>query len=265
MLRTFKAKLWRMGNTLSKMGAYKCMETIESWKDEEWRLEVDVSEVKHHEIKRKFEAKLEREKEKRKRLEQEITTLQNASKKLTKQCVSGNPIGRGPSTRSWQSYSRQQQLNKKKKLANGIQTALQFCKEERFKACNVEIENIDTNKREIINLDRQLYQPTPTFTGSDEDRLCAVTLVKDKFTISDTAYHELSMVSDLPNFAKLRKQKKMLNKEFDIKPAPNSITGVQQSLIACVKARLRKIITKMPDIKKFMLSLPKMGRKSLED
>ena len=27
------------------------METIESWKDEEWKLEVDVSEVKYNEIK----------------------------------------------------------------------------------------------------------------------------------------------------------------------------------------------------------------------
>ena len=72
---------------------------------------------------RKFEAKLEKENKTWKRLEQEITTLKNADKKLTKQCVSANPIGCGPSTRSWQSYSRQQQLNKKKKLANGIQTA----------------------------------------------------------------------------------------------------------------------------------------------
>ena len=255
MLRTFKAKLWRMGNTLSKMGGYKRMGTIGSWKDEEWKLEVDVSEVKYDEIKRKFEAKLEKEKEKRKRLEQEITTLKNANKKLTKQYVSGNPIGCGPSTRSWQSYSRQQQLNKKKKLANGIQTALQFCKEERFKACNVEIQNIDTNKREIINLDNKVYQPTPTLTDSDEDRLCAVTLVKDKFTISDAAYHELSMVSNLPNFYKVKKATEMLNKEFDIKAAPNSITGVQQSLIAHVEARLRKIITKIPDIKKIHVKL----------
>ena len=258
MLRTFKAKLWRMGNTLSKMGGYKRMETIESWKDKEWKLEIDVSEVKYDEIKRKFETKLEKEKEKRKKLEQEITTLKNANKKLTKQYVSGNPIGRGPSTRSWQSYGRQQQLNKKKKLANGIQTALQFCKQERFKACNVEIQNINTNKRVIINLDKKVYQPTPTLTDSDEDRLCAVTLVKDKFTISDAAYHELSMVSNLPNFYKVKKAIEMLNKEFDIKAAPNSITGVQQSLIARVEARLRKIITKMPDIKKSMLSLPEM-------
>ena len=151
--------------------------------------------------------------------------------------MSGNPIGRGPSTRSWQSYSRQQQLNKKKKLANGIQTALQFCKEERFKACNVEIQNIETNKREIVNLDNKVYQPTgptPTLTDSDEDRLCAVTLVKDKFTISDAAYHELSMVSNLPNFYKVKKATEMLNKEFDIKAAPNSITQVYSKVLLLV-------------------------------
>ena len=65
--RNFRSdvKNWRMGNTLSKMKGYKCTETIESWKDEEWKLKVDVSEVKYDEIKRKFEAKLE-EKGKRK-------------------------------------------------------------------------------------------------------------------------------------------------------------------------------------------------------
>ena len=60
------------------------------------------------------------------------------------------------------------------------------------------------------------------------------------------------------NFYKVKKATEMLNKKFDIKTAPNSITGEQQSLIARVEARLRKIITKIPDIKKSMLSLPEM-------
>ena len=82
-------------------------------------------------------------------------------------------------------------------------------------------------------------------------------VLKDKFTISDAAYHELSMVS---NFYKVKKATEMLNKKFDIKTAPNSITGVQQSLIARVEARLRKIITKMPDIKKSMLDGTQIAR-----
>ena len=255
--RVFKAKLWRMGNTLSKMGGPEQMNKLESWKDEDWKLEVEISETKQNEVKRKLEAKIEKEQEKRRRLEQEIKTLKSANKQLTKQVISANSTGRGPSSRVWQSYSRQQQLNKKKKLASGIQTALQFCEEQRFKPCNIEIEiNIDTNKREILNLDSSTYRRKQIENdNNDKDRLCAVTLVKDKFTISDAAYHELSMVSDLPNFNQVRTVTHSLNKEFDIKAAPNGITGVQQSLTARVKARIRNLIIKTPDIQKIHVKL----------
>ena len=245
-----------MGSALFKMEGFKRMEKIESWKDEEWKLEVDISEAKQNEVKRKLEAKIEKAEEKRKRLEQEIKTLKSENKKLTKQIISGNSIGRGPSTRVWQSYTRQQQLNKKKKFASGIQTALQFYEQEHFKACNIEIENVDTNKREILNLESSTYRPKlPENYNNDKDRLCAVALVKDKFTISNVAYHELSMVSDLPNFNQINATTQSLNNEFDIKAAPNGITGVQQSLIDRVKARIRNLIIKSPDIQKIHIKL----------
>ena len=155
----------------------------------------------------------------------------------------------------WQSYTRQQQLNKKKKLASGIQTALRFCEQEHFKACNIEIENVDINKREI-NLESITYRPKlPESYNNDKDRLCTVTLVKDKFTISNVAYHELSMVSDLSNFNQINTTTQSLNNKFDIKAAPNGITGVQQSLNDRVKARIRNLIIKSPDIQKVHIKL----------
>ena len=254
--RIFKAKLWRMGNALSKMRGFKRMEKIESWKDEDWKFEVDAMKVKQNEVKRKLEADIRKEQEKGRKLEQEVKTLKSANKKLTKQFISGNPTGRGPSTRVWQSYSRQQQLNKKKKLANGIQTALEFCEEQRYKACSIEVENIDTNKREILDLDTSIYRPKPTENyNSDNDRLHSIALVKDKFTISNAAYHELSVVSDLPNLNQVKSLTQSLNNEFDIKGAPNGITGVQQSLAACVEARVRNVIMKTPDIQKIRVKL----------
>ena len=62
------------------------------------------------------------------------------------------------------------------------------------------------------------------------------------------------MVSDLPNFSQVKTITQSLNNEFDIKAAPNGITGVQQSLVARVKATVRKLIMKTPDIQKFKLS-----------
>ena len=65
-------------------------------------------------MKRKLEDQLKKEQEKRRRLEQEVETLKGANKKLTKQIIFGSSADRGPSTRMWQSYSRQQQFNKRK-------------------------------------------------------------------------------------------------------------------------------------------------------
>ena len=82
------------------------MNKLESWKDEDRKLEVEISEAKQNEVKRKLNAKIEKEQEKRRRLEQEMKTLKSANKQLTKQVISANSIGRGPSSRVWQSYSR---------------------------------------------------------------------------------------------------------------------------------------------------------------
>ena len=41
------------------------MNKLESWKDEDWKLEVEISEAKQSEKKRKLEAKIEKEQEKR--------------------------------------------------------------------------------------------------------------------------------------------------------------------------------------------------------
>ena len=135
------------------------METLQRWKDEYWQLEVDISEVKQNELKRKLEDQLEKEQEKRRRLENEVETLKKANKKLTKQTIYGSSIGRGSSTRTWQSYSRQQQLNKKKKMASELKSTLEICGEQHFKAHSIEVENIDTNKREILDLDTSVYTP----------------------------------------------------------------------------------------------------------
>lgn len=238
------------------MGGFKQMETLEKWKDENWQLELDISKVKLNELKRKLEDQLEQEQEKRRRLENEVETLKTANKKLTKQIIYGSSIGRGPSTRTWQSYSRQQQYNKKKTMVSKLRSALEICREQHFKAHSIEVENIDTNKREILDLDPSIYTPKPMENNSsDKDRLHTIILIKDKFTISNAAYHELSLTSNLPNSNQIKTLTQSLNKEFDITSAPNEITGVQQSLVAHVEARLRHLITKKPDIHKIRIKL----------
>ena len=59
--------------------------------------------------------------------------------------------------------------------------------------------------------------------------------VKDKFSLSDMAYRELSqLTTSLPRLKSIKLLSKSLNSKFDLFPAPNGIVGIQQSL----KARL---------------------------
>ena len=60
---------------LSKMGGFKRTEKLQKWNDEYWHVEVDISEVKQNEMKRKLKDQLEKEQEKRRRLEQEVETF----------------------------------------------------------------------------------------------------------------------------------------------------------------------------------------------
>ena len=140
-------------------------------------------------------------------------------------------------------------------MASELKSTLEICGEQHFKAHSIEVENTDTNKREILDLDTSVYTPKPIDNSSDEDRLHTITLIKDKFTISNAAYHELSLTSNLPNSNQIKTLTQSLSKEFDITSAPNGITGVQQSLVARVEARLRHLIIKMHDIHKICIKL----------
>jgi len=65
---------------------------------------------------------------------------------------------------------------------------------------------------------------------------------KDKFTTSNDAYHELSMVSNLPSSHQIKKLTKTLNSKFNIRSCPNGIIGVQQSLKSRIIRRLTVFI-----------------------
>ena len=67
----------------------------------------------------------------------------------------------------------------------------------------------------------------------------------DKFSISDQAFHELSLLaSDLPKSYQVKKAVQALNSEFEIKPAPNKILGVQQSLRVRLTSCVNRLVEK---------------------
>ena len=55
--------------------------------------------------------------------------------------------------------------------------------------------------------------------------------VKDKFSLSDATYHEISQLTpDLPRLYKLKGLSKDMNTQFEITPSLSGTAGVQQSL-----------------------------------
>ena len=107
---------------------------------------------------------------------------------------------RGPSSsKRWKNYCQQHQWKKKKELANNIQSALAFCDSDCFKPHSVEIENVNTGDYEVLDLssgsfNKSKISPVP----SNKETVHSALYIKDRYRISNEAYHELSMVSDLP-------------------------------------------------------------------
>ena len=74
--------------------------------------------------------------------------------------------------------------------------------------------------------------------------------MKERFNISDKAYHELSMIHpELPCWYTINKEAKRLNSECDIFPTPGPVMGVQQSLRKRLTVWLEHLVQSYPSIK----------------
>ena len=62
--------------------------------------------------------------------------------------------------------------------------------------------------------------------------------------MSNQAYHELSIISDLPNLSRVRKLTETLNSQFHIYNCPNNVIGIQHSLRERILQRLKCFIRK---------------------
>ena len=245
---TFRSKLWRMGKRFSKFGSKRRSQQLSSWKDGKdaiWNFTVPECEVNLQLLrKRSIETRLGEESTKRIKLEKEVKALQNSvnnQAQVISRLRSGKPEHcRGSSSKLWTAYSRQQQYNKKKKIAHGVKGALSFCENERFKVCSVEVENVDTGNREVLCIANGTFSKAKEKTTSTEDKVCSSLYVKDRFSVSNEAFHELSMVSDLPTSFQVKKMTKALNSKFEIRSI--GTIGVQQSLRTCLAIRLTKLV-----------------------
>ena len=245
---TFKAKLWRMGKRFSTLGGQQRPLQLSQWQngpDANWMFTINEMEVNNQSLlrKRKVEAHLHEESHKCKKLESEVKMLHQKTEKQIARLKSGQSERTRKSSKSWTQYSRQQQHNRKKQLASDIQGALSFCKEDGFKPYSIEVENTETGKHEVIDYSTGTCYSKENILPSNMDKVHSALYVKDKYALSDNAFHELTMISsDLPKSNQVKKLAHEMSNKFHIHNAPDGVVDIQQSLKARITIRLRHLI-----------------------
>lgn len=204
--------------------------------------------------KRQVEVQLENEVNKRHKIENDVKSLKLEARSLQKVTrkqadtifrlkMGRSEKGRGSSSKSWSEYSRQHRYAKKKTLGLRIQAALSFCEGDCYEPISVELENVETHSREILDVQNGTFlEVRKDCSTSEEDKIHFALYVKDKFSLSDEAYHELSLLTkDIPRLYKIKQLTKDFNSSFDVVPAPEGVIGIQQSLRSRLTVRLQAL------------------------
>ena len=108
-------------------------------------------------------------------------------------------------------------------------------------ATSVTLVNKESRHTEVIYVQPSASPSSPE-QCEDDNYTNMVMYVKERFGLSNSVYHELSMVChDLPRSWKLKDLSKKLNSKWDIRPCPGN-DGVQQSLESRLKERVRNLL-----------------------
>lgn len=248
-----------MGKSLSGSGGKKRLQQLNEWKDSVWTFKVGKAEMNNlfETRKRKLEAQINEEICKRKKIESVIPELAKERDKLknelialkdTNQCLHKAITGSKKvhsNFKPWEDCSRQQQHNRKKTLAGKIGKALSFCEETGFKPCSVKLQNVNTGQSEVLDVSAGTFSNKENQVSDPASKVHSSLYVKDKYSISNEAFHELSaVVSDMPKSCQVKKLTQQINSMFKITQTPNGVLGVQQSIKARVTVRLTHLIEK---------------------
>ena len=232
----------RMGRALQKQGGRGRADQIETWKETTWSLVLEPNEIIPRSKKRKAEnifvqtqvKKTARLQENLKSYQQSLNDanikLQKAQEKYQQLITSLGPK-LTKHNKSWSQYSAQYiyKRQQKKQLANDVCTALKFTEKTHFQPSNIEMRNAE--EMLLILQDGSITSTQPQPSSENRDTNKQTLYVKEKFNISDKAYHELSMVHpSLPRWSTLNKISKGMDCNSTIFRTPGPILGIQQSL-----------------------------------
>lgn len=110
---------------------------------------------------------------------------------------------------------------------------------------------INTHEYETLTLvDKENIQDssqTETLTDEDIDQINLLLYTKERFNVSNEAYHELSMIcKDLPRSWKVRERIKAINSKWNLSSTPGDTCRIQQSIKERLEIRLQALLKNIP-------------------
>ena len=128
------------------------------------------------------------------------------------------------------------------------QSTLSFLDIYDFVATKVEIYNYDSQSYDVLDLsegcDIDMNVDNTVLDKNDLDELNLMLYVKEKFGVSNQAYHEMSIAcKSLPRSWKLKDRVKEMNNKWNIRLTPSG-NGVQQSISDRLLVELKALIVK---------------------
>ena len=211
-------------------------------------------------LKRKAEQDLAEEQAKRTKIEQKLEDAIKVSesrkkqnkekfKSVVRRVVRMQKKGqRGPNKQNkFTDYTKQHQARIRKGFIEDCQSALSFLGLYNFIATKFEVFNNDSHQYETISLveegEMQLLDSEPQeLTDNDLDDINMWVYIKDKFNISNEAWHELAMkCKDLPTKYKIYKHLDKLNANWNLKSTPGEAEGIQISFKDSLEEQIKRL------------------------
>ena len=277
LMQEFKSKIWRLNQSLAKAktqggnGMRKLFAMWSNGKYSTWNFKIYYNEldcarlqnenIKLTGLKRKLENDLEEERVKKAKIEEKLKEAVCQNKEITgkfrkkfKSLVQKlMKLQKKEKTRgfakkkSFSSYSRRHQSRIRKQMVTDCETSLSFLGLHNFVATKVEVFNENTHEYETITLvdEENIHHSSQTevLTDQDIDEINLLLYSKERFNVSNEAYHELSMIcKDLPRSWKVQERIKALNSKWNLSSTPGDTCGIQQSIKERLEIRLQSLI-----------------------
>jgi len=209
-----------MGKAIQTRGGKERVKLLNKWKESKWVLELKENEFIVLNRKRKpdnpviqcckrkceaLEKTIEETNKKLKDLSNELESIKKSNKKLSK-TLNKKSSSQGPA-KPWSELSNQYQRVKKKQLSTDVFTSLSFLQDDYFEPVRCELKNKQSGELLCVQPNQKPKVVKEKPLESDEEVLKKTLYVKERFNLSNQAYHELSMVNtSLPRSYAIQKK-----------------------------------------------------------